>query len=185
VPGAVTPSVCPSKPHRQDQKETQPCKEDLLYYVQSANPPKVREFTKFMATDITTCVHRWPVQKDVDARLAPLQILDNWEKHKADVKAASPKPSPRNSPRAPDKSPVGTPRATKPGQEKLTEVEKEKAHVREQCVKQLEANPEAGGTTWIHVAKREKPKGTPRTNRTKPNQNRGVLGKETHLDANP
>jgi hypothetical protein len=79
-------------------------KEDLLQYVQLASPPKVREFTKFMATDIATCVHPWPVQKDVDARLAPLQILNNWEKHKADVKAASPKPSPRNSPRAPNES---------------------------------------------------------------------------------
>jgi hypothetical protein len=65
-------------------------KEDLLQYIQSASPPKVRDFTKFMATDIATRVHPWPLQKDVDARLAPLQILDIWEKHKADVKAASP-----------------------------------------------------------------------------------------------
>jgi hypothetical protein len=110
-------------------------KEDLLQYVQSASPLKVRDFTKFMATGIATRVHPWPVQKDVDARLAPLQILDNWEKHKADVKAASPKPSPRNSPRAPDESLVGTLRATKQGKEKKTEVEKEKAQVREQCIK--------------------------------------------------
>jgi hypothetical protein len=54
-------------------------REDLLQYVQSGSPPKVREFTKFMAMDIATRVHPWPVQKDVDARLAPLQILDNWE----------------------------------------------------------------------------------------------------------
>jgi hypothetical protein len=88
------------------------------------------------------------------------------------VKAASPKPSPRNSPRAPDESPVGTPRATKPGQGKLTEVEKEKVHVREQIVKQREANPEAGGTTWVQVAKKEKPKGTPR----KTEQNQTKIG---------
>jgi hypothetical protein len=56
---------------------------------------------------------------------------------------------------------VGTPRATKPGKEKLTEVEKEKAQVREQCIKQRKENPEAGGTTWVYVAKKEKPKGTP------------------------
>jgi hypothetical protein len=136
-------------------------KEDLLHYVQLANPPNVWEFTKFMATDIATCVHPWPVQGDVDAHLAPLQILDNWEKHKADVKAASPKPSPRNSLRATDESPMGTPCATKPGKEKLTEVEKEKAQVKEQCIKQREANPESGGTTWVYVAKKEKPKGTP------------------------
>jgi hypothetical protein len=113
-------------------------KEDLLHYVQSANPPKVRDFTRFMATDIATRVHPWPVQKDVDARLAPLQILDNWEKHKADVKAASPKPSPRNSPREPDESPVGSPRTKKAGKETLTVVEKEKVHVKEQIDKQLE-----------------------------------------------
>jgi hypothetical protein len=160
-------------------------KENLLQYVQSASPPKVRKFTKFMATDIATRVHPWPVQKDVDAHLAPLQILDNWEKHKADVKAASPKPSPRNSPRAPDESPVGTPRATKPGKEKQTEVEKEKAQVREQCIKQREENPEAGGTTWIYVAKKEKPKGTPqKTAQNQTGQNRGVLGKETNLNTN-
>jgi hypothetical protein len=114
-----------------------------------------------MATDIATRVHPWPVQKDVDARLAPLQSLDNWEKHKADVKAASPKPSPRNFPRAPDESPVGTPRATKPGKGKQTEVKKEKAQVREQCIKQREENPEAAGTTWVCVAKKEKSTGTP------------------------
>jgi hypothetical protein len=136
-------------------------KEDLLQYVHSASPPKVRKFTKFMATDIATRIHLWPVQKDVDARLAPLQILDNWEKHKADVKAASPKPSPRNSPRAPDESPVGTPRATKPGKEKHTEIDKEKAQVREQCIKQREENPEAASTTWVYVAKKKRPKGTP------------------------
>jgi hypothetical protein len=114
-----------------------------------------------MATDIATRVHPWPVHKDVDARPAPLQILDNWEKHKADVKADSPKPSPRNSPRAPDESPVGTTRATKAGKEIQTEVEKEKAQVREQYIKQREENPEAAGTTWVYVAKKEKPKGTP------------------------
>jgi hypothetical protein len=54
---------------------------------------------------------------------------------------------------------VGTSRATKPGKEKLTEVEKKK--VKEQCIKQREENPEAGGTTWVYVAKKEKPKGTP------------------------
>jgi hypothetical protein len=31
-------------------------KEDVLHYIQSANPPKVWEFTKFMATDIAICV---------------------------------------------------------------------------------------------------------------------------------
>jgi hypothetical protein len=77
------------------------------------------------------------------------------------VKAASPKSSPRNSPRAPDESPVGTPRATKSGKEKLTEVKKEKAQVKEQCIKHREENPEAGGRTWVSVAKKEKPKGTP------------------------
>jgi hypothetical protein len=60
-------------------------KEDLLHYVQSTNPPKVRDFTRFMALDIATRVHPWPVQKDVDERLAPLQILDSWAKHQAEV----------------------------------------------------------------------------------------------------
>jgi hypothetical protein len=46
-------------------------KEDLLHYVQAANPPKVRDFTKFMATDIATRVHPWPEQKDVDAACSP------------------------------------------------------------------------------------------------------------------
>jgi hypothetical protein len=160
VPGAKKPSVRSAKPHDKIKRKPNG-KEDLLRYVQSASPPKVREFTKFMATDIATCVHPWSVQKDVDARLAPLQILDNWEKHKADVKAASPKPSPRNSPRAPDESLVGTPRATKPGKEKQTEVEKERAQVREQCIKQREENPEAICTIWVYMAKKEKPKGTP------------------------
>jgi hypothetical protein len=132
-------------------------KEDLLHYIQSANPPKVRNFTRFMATDIATRVHPWPVQRDVDARLGPLKILDSWEwKHKAGVKAASPKPSPRNSLRGSDEFPVGFPCTKKAGKETLTAVEKEKAHVKEQVVKQLEANPEAGGTTWVQVVAKTK-----------------------------
>jgi hypothetical protein len=51
-------------------------------------------------------------------------------------------------------------------------VEKEKAHVREQCIKQLEANPEAGGTTWVHVAKKAKPNRTPQ----KTEQNQTKIG---------
>jgi hypothetical protein len=140
-------------------------KEDLLHYVQSANSPKVREFTKFMATDIATCVHPWLVQNDVDARLAPLQILDNWEKHKADVKAASPKPSPRNSPRAPDESAVGSPRATKPAQEKLTEVEKRKPTPGSNASSSLKRAARRG-FTWLRRQNRRGLYGKP--SKTKP-----------------
>jgi hypothetical protein len=145
-------------------------KEDLIHYVQSANPPKVREFTKFLALDIATRVHPWPVQKDVDERLAALQILDSWAKHQAEIKAASPKPSPPNSPREPGESPVGSPRAKKA--DKATAGTKpalvSKAQVKEQVARVLIENPDARGATWVQVAGGGKAKGTPR--KTEANQ---------------
>jgi hypothetical protein len=145
-------------------------KEDLLHYVQSANPPKVRDFTRFMALDIATRVHPWPVQKDVDERLAPLQILDSWAKHQAEVKAASPKPSQLNSPREPGESPVGSLRAKKANKATVgaKPVLVSKAQVKEQAAMDLIENPDARGTTWVQVAGGGTAKGTPR--KTEANQ---------------
>jgi hypothetical protein len=84
-------------------------KEVLLHYVQFANPPKIRPFTRFVAEDIATRKTPWPTQEDVDARLAPLQILDSWEKHKTEIKEGA---SPLNSPRGPGESPMTSPRKT-------------------------------------------------------------------------
>jgi hypothetical protein len=147
-------------------------KEDLLHYVQSANPPKIRDFTRFMAMDIATRVHLSPVQKDVDARLAPFQILDNRANHQAEIKAASPKPSPLNSPREPVESPVGSPHKKKADKATPTAGPKpalvSKVQVKEQVAKDLMENPDARGATWVQGAGGGKAKETPR--KTEANQ---------------
>jgi hypothetical protein len=80
---------------------------------------------------------------------------------------------------------VGSPRTKEAGKEKVMAVEAEKVQVKEQIVKQLKANPEAGGTTWVQVAAKAKPKGTPR----KTEQNQAKIGeylvKKPYPAANP
>jgi hypothetical protein len=116
-------------------------KEDLLHYVQAANPPKIRAFTRFVAEDIATRKTPWPTQKDVDARLAPLQILDSGEKHKTEIKEGA---SPINSPRGPGESPVTSPRKKTTALETQV-VTPSKAQVKSHMAKTVIDDPNAKG----------------------------------------
>jgi hypothetical protein len=88
----------------------------------------------------------------VDARLAPLQISDSWEKHKTEIKEGA---SPLNSPRGPGESPVTSPRKKTTALETQV-VTPSKAQVKSHIAKTLIDNPDAKGLTWVQGATGER-----------------------------
>jgi hypothetical protein len=120
---------------------------DLEQCVQKRNPPQIRPFTRFMAKDIATRVNPWPTEKEVDQRMAPLQILEAWEKHQGGVKLESPEASPLASPRGPIGSPVLSPAKKKAARDTANA-----AAVKSQIAQTLVGNPDAQGTTYCSIA---------------------------------
>jgi hypothetical protein len=100
-----------------------------------------------MAEDIATRVNPWPTQKEVDQRLAPLQILEAWEKHQGGVKLESPEANPLASPRGPIESPVLSPAKKKAARDTANA-----AAVKSQIAQTLVGNPDAQGTTYCSIA---------------------------------